>query len=208
MNEALFSGGLGVSVVLGRFDALLARGLVDVLREDPAVQLIGAGHRCVEVASVLACGTASTAIVDEVDGRSLRMAVRSIQPSVGIVVLVREPPFPCGMVLLEAEMSCLAANVCAEDVLAAVRLTAQGGCMFVSATGERVDRLDRRAHRILTEREIQVLRGLSERKSYGQIAWELGIDISTVGKHAARLVGKLRASSTRDLIGMPVPVIG
>src|ERR1700689_2339792 len=127
-----------VSVVLGRFDPLLGRGLVDVLREDPAVRLVGVGLQCVELACVLAGRTASTAIVDELAGPSLRMAVRLIQPPVGIVVLVREPPFPCGMVLLEAEMSCLAVNARAEDVLPAVPLTAQGGCMFVSATGERV----------------------------------------------------------------------
>jgi DNA-binding NarL/FixJ family response regulator len=74
--------------------------------------------------------------------------------------------------------------------------------MFESA-GERVELADRRDPGILTDREIQVLELLCKGKLYAEIALDLEISASTVGKHARSLQQKLKAASRRDITELP-----
>jgi DNA-binding CsgD family transcriptional regulator len=53
----------------------------------------------------------------------------------------------------------------------------------------------------LTPREREVLAGLSQGKSYGQIGAELFIELETVRTHARRVRRKLGVASSRELLG-------
>ncbi len=119
-------------------------------------------------------------------------------------MLASQPTLPYAMLLLMAGVSCLDMGICAGEFLAAVHVVARGGCMFVSGDGRRVDRVNPARARVLTDREVEVLKGLSSGRRYAQIAFELEISIDTVKKHGRSLLQKLAASSTRDFIGLPV----
>jgi DNA-binding NarL/FixJ family response regulator len=142
------------------------------------------------------------AIIDE-KADPLRCS-QSLDPNAGIVVLARGPTRPYGLVLSEAGISCVDSEMSVEDILAAVRLTAGGGCIFLSGLGDRVERSDRDTGSILTSREIQVLTMLSVDMSYAAIAHKLGISVETAKKHTRHLLQKLNASSKRELSGLPV----
>lgn len=201
------SGSPCVSVVLGRFDEIPTRGLADVLREDPAVRIHGMALEGAELEQVVTRSAPRATIVDEKTAPTLWVWLRSLRPAPGIVVLARNPTQPYGMVLLAAGISCLAVSARAEDVLALVGVTASGGCMFVTGDSSRFKRPDRDRDPILTRRETQVLRCLSEGMSYGSTARKLNISAATVKDHVTSLLRKLNAVSKRDLIDMPIQAL-
>jgi DNA-binding NarL/FixJ family response regulator len=194
-----------VTVVVARFDPILERGLAEVLRDDRRLRVVSSGLGGAELVREVTRLAPRVVILDEASHRSLSVCLRSARPTIGIVVLEREPSSPYGMVLLAAGVTCLAWSASVADVLTAVRFASQDGCVFVSGDDERVERHDwHRGPRLLTQRESQVLERLSEGESPGKIALDLEITAATVRKHIASLLSKLRAQSKRELLGLPV----
>jgi DNA-binding NarL/FixJ family response regulator len=193
-----------VSVVLGRFPDLLAQGLMNVLREDPSVNLLDSDLDNGELKRAIARDHVRTAIVDEAGGPSLSSCIGPIQPDTGIVVVAREPTVPYGMVLLAAGISCFATSASAHAIRAAVRCTAAGGCAFVSVDGNHVARRDRNPRAMLTQRQVTILDRISKGHLPQRIALELGISVNTVKTHTKTVVSTLHAPSKRDLVDMPV----
>jgi two-component system response regulator DesR len=189
------------SVVVGSLEPLLARGLVSVLRDDLEVRVDSVGVEGVALRRAVAREQPVMVIVDA----ECCSLLRSIASSLGVVVLAREPHFSYGVLLLAAGVSCVASNASIVDFSDTIRAVARGGCRFVAADGERLELRDRDKESPLTPREAQVLTGLSERKSYAEIALELRVDASTIRKYAGTLVSKLQVASTRDLVGMSIP---
>jgi DNA-binding NarL/FixJ family response regulator len=188
-----------VAVMVGRPHRLAARGVGDVLREDGKLSVlitdldIG-GHEC-----ALARSSPQVAIVPE----STHPAWLRMSRARAIVVLSREPMRAFGVLLLAAGMSCLDVASSEENVVALVRRAAEGRCSFVSA--DQCIELGTPAEvPLLTQREIDVLVGLSEGKASGEIALRLEISPHTVRKHTRKLVHKLMVQSKRDFAGLPV----
>jgi DNA-binding NarL/FixJ family response regulator len=192
-------GSEDIGVALGRLDELVATGLAGVLRRDHRLRLLTSDPAPAVVIHDYASAARVVIVAETADRLE---SESSIQPGGGIVMLALAPTVPQGMMLLEAGVSCLALSAPADDVLAAVRLAARGGCMFVSRMRERFVRPDRR-ERVLTGRELEVLYRLSSGTPYREIARELEIGVATVNKHAQSLIQKLQASSKRDLRGLP-----
>lgn len=192
-----------MTVVAGRFEVLVGRGLASVLAEDTSVRVLDSNLERVMLKRAVMELAPQVAILDEVN-ISLARCLMALQPAIGVVVLAREPTLTYGMVLLAAGVSCVAGSASAADVAMSVHTVGHGGCVFVSADSGRVERPDRDPQGILTKRESQVLGGLSGDKSYAEIALELKISVATVKKHTASLLRKLRASSKQALIGMPI----
>jgi DNA-binding NarL/FixJ family response regulator len=110
-----------------------------------------------------------------------------------------------GLRVLAAGATCVARNASRAELLAAVYLVARGERMFMSADGERVQRRYPSGAPILTRRESDVFRCLSEGKSHAETACDLGIGVRTVHTYAARVYRKLNVRSKRELIAMLPP---
>ncbi len=204
LGTCVISDAAAVTVVAGSFDALMGRGLASVLDEDTGVRVLDSDLEGAKLTRAVMELAPHVAILDEVSLRSLSRGLWAIQPEIGVLVLAREPTLAYGMVLLAAGVSCVAGNASVGDILTSVHTAGQGGCTFVSTDGGRVERRDRKTEGILTQRESQVLEGLSESRSYVEIARDLEISVATVKKHTTSLLHKLRASSKRALVGMPI----
>jgi DNA-binding NarL/FixJ family response regulator len=189
-------------VVLGDFDPVQAHGLAQILSQAPGVRVIETGLATAELEDAMVGNRARVAIVNEVV-RSPRV----LSSQVGIIVLARRPARCYGMVLLEAGVSCLADSTTEADLLAAVKLSATGGCLLVCEEGYRLERRDSAREAILSERERQVLAGVSKGQSTKSIAASLGISAVTVRTHTSSLVRKLHARSRSELVGVPVSSI-
>lgn len=190
-------GGIEVVVVVGRSDWLLARGLVDVLREDQRLS-VSAG----DVAhGVPECTGAARRVVIVHESAGRPGWIRSRRAVGACAVLAREPTCLFGMSLLAARVSCLDMASPQEAVLAAIVFVAEGHCVFES--GEQRIELTRDDAPILTSRELDVLAGLSEGRSRAEIALRLEISVETVKKHSAKLLRKLQARNTREFVGLP-----
>jgi DNA-binding NarL/FixJ family response regulator len=191
-----------VRVLLGEFDPVQAHGLVRILSRAPGVCVLATGLATGGLEDASAGNRAEVAIVNE----AVR-PLRAQSSQVGVVVLARKPARCYGMVMLEAGVSCLADSTTEADLLAAVRLSAAGGCLLVCEDGYRLERRDSDREAILSDRESQVLASVSMGLSPKSIAESLGISAVTVRTHTSSLVRKLHARSRSELVGAPVPWI-
>lgn len=183
-------------------DPLRTVGLMTVLRDSGVASALATSLDAAAPPCPATHARQLVAIIDE-KADPLRCS-QSLDPSAGIVVLARDPTRPYGLVLSAAGISCVDSEMSVEDILAAVRLAAKGGCVFLSGAGSCDVRSERNTERILTSREIQVLTMLSVDMSYAAIALKLGISAETAKKHTRHLLQKLSASSKRELSGLPV----
>jgi DNA-binding NarL/FixJ family response regulator len=197
-----------IAVVLGRFDALLSRGLTQILCEDRSVQIVGADLDRVALEDAVASKAPQVAILDEaaVVQPTVLERLRAAQPAIGIVVLAHLPTTAYGMRLLARGASCLSKDVSGADILAAIYIAADGRRVFADVDGHLVERNHSATAASLTPREVEVLEYFSKGLSHGEIAHALQLGVETIRTHSAHIRGKLGVRSNRDLIGLPIPV--
>jgi DNA-binding NarL/FixJ family response regulator len=188
-----------------RIKVHVRRGLIDVLRGDDKIEVSVSEDEGWSPERVSGLSRGGVVILDETSERLEAVELRSARPEVGIVVLAYEPTYTYGMLMLAAGMTCLPWSAPGPAILHAVHFTAQGGCVFASQDGDRIERRDRRKDRVLTRREIDVLGRLSDGMSTAMIATELRISIETVRAYTTSLRRKLKVSSTRELTGLYIP---
>lgn len=192
----------GIAVAVGRIARLARGGLVDDLRIDPRIRVLADNLDASSLEAIVAQGVVHVAVLDEAAVQSASL-LTAIAPSIGLLVLAREPSPVYGRALVASGVSCLDWDVASEDVRAAVRLAVDGGCMFVSRD-DRVNCSDWRVESLLSKRERAVLSRHIEGNSYEQIALALKISRSTAKNHTASARRKLGASSRRELMGIPM----
>jgi DNA-binding NarL/FixJ family response regulator len=190
-------------IVLGQQDFLLNAGLKVLLRSYPLFEIL---REDLDVPALeLAVGRHSPDVavlpVDADYDTATRLA--ACLSGVGLIILAHDPPFDLGASYLAQGASCVATNVTAPNLKAAIEASRHDVPIFISASGAAVTRA---VHDIsvLTRREQQVLTGVLARRSYAQIALELHISVETVRKHTANIRTKLGVGSLYDLICRPV----
>jgi DNA-binding NarL/FixJ family response regulator len=194
-----------VTVVVGCLDPLVARGILDALRTDRRLR-------------VVVSELTGSPFEDEVRRRTPRLVVLGEKVTYSQLTRVRSAALPpeilivaqawaelVGPLLLGAGVSCLASGATTGDLLKAVHLAASGRATF--ARKSEVERAERSyptdvAH--LTERELEILRRLSDGYTNPEIAEALQISVATVRTHVSRIFQKLDVHSRRDLLGMRV----
>jgi DNA-binding NarL/FixJ family response regulator len=197
-----------VTVVLGRFDPLVGRGLAQVLQEDQWLRIIGSDLDHAALEQAVSARAPRVAIVDEAEAAdpSALDRLMAARQAIGIVVLAHLPTVAYGVRLFAEGASCVAKEASAEDILAAVHIAADGRRVFVADDGHLVERSHPAAVASLTPREAEVLEYLSKGRSHGEIAHALQLGVETVRTHAAHIRGKLGVRNKRELIGLSIPV--
>jgi DNA-binding NarL/FixJ family response regulator len=178
-----------------------------MLREDPSLRIIGADLDRAALEHAVAAQAPRVAILDEatVGERSILERMRAAQPMIGIVVLANLPTVAYGMRLFAGGASCVAKESSADNILAAVHITADGRRVFVADDGHLVERSHPATVASLTPREAEVLEFLSRGQSHAEIAHALQLGVETVRTHAAHIRGKLGVRNKRELITCCVP---
>jgi len=90
-----------------------------------------------------------------------------------------------------------------EDLLYAIRTVAAGGKFISPAISVKLAQshpLKESRNRILTEREIEILRLIASGLTNKRIAGKLSISVKTVETHRTRILQKLEVHSTTDLV--------
>ncbi len=195
-----------ITVVLGRFGALLGRGLAQILREDERLRIIGIDLDVAALEHAVVRQAPRVAVLDEPSvapaKSSLPERLRSANPKTGVVVLAHRPPLAYGMRLLAAGASCISKDAHPEDILAAVRIAAHGKRVYASNEGHVVQRSMPDSAAKLTPREVEVFEYLSRAHSQAEIANALQLGVETIRTHSAHIRRKLDVDSNRDLIGL------
>jgi DNA-binding NarL/FixJ family response regulator len=187
-----------VSVVLCRFEDIVALGLQKLIEEDSSLEL-------------RAAGVAPEGLTESIDTHRPRVAILNYgsltsptqlgelsrtYPETRLVVLANRPsPSECRQMLAFGATACLAKNTEARDVLHAIHLASRGLTVLPPAALEP----GHVGPEVLTPREAEVLELLQSGRSNAEIAHVLHIGIETVRTHARRVYRKLGVSSRREL---------
>jgi DNA-binding NarL/FixJ family response regulator len=190
-----------ITVAIGDFEDLLARGLSGLIEDDPSLTLIASDVKHDDLPKLLRSRRPSVAIVDR---RALRspIEVRELSvehPATRLVVLADELSISeSAQMLAFGAAACLTKATQARDVLNSIHLASRGMQLAPRELGRRsVD------YGVLTARESDVLAQLQRRRANAQIAADLHISVETVRTHARNIYRKLGVASRRELVAPP-----
>lgn len=199
-----------VTVIVTRFEDLVAIGLASLISADPNLRLVADGVDPLEIdraidryapaVAVLSFGTlASPAQVFE---------LHQAFPGTRLVVLANRPTAAeCNQMLSFGATACLSKETQGRDVINAIHLASRGMHVLPrsAAAGGGAESLGLQGADLLTPREADVLGLLQEGSTNAQIATALSIGLETVRTHARNIYRKLGISSRRDLSKLASP---
>jgi len=190
-----------ITVVIGRFDDLLARGLRELIESDPSLAVAAADVEHGRLSVVLRAHHPDVAILDA--GALANLAeIRRLggeHPATRLVLLANDlSTVECLQLLAFGASACLASDTQSRDVLNAIHLASRG--LQVTPRTVSSPRGGSIAEgRMLTPREAEVLPLLQQGRSNAQIALALQVGVETVRTHARNIYRKLGVSSRREL---------
>ena len=190
-----------ITVIIARFDDLLARGLRELIENDASLAIVAADVEHRRIPTVLRAHRPDVAIIDV--GALAKLAeVRALSrehPSTQLVLLATGPSMAeCAQLLAFGASACLGSDTQSRDVLNAIHLASRGLQVTPRAASDPGAGSIARG-RLLTQREAEVLPLLQMGRSNAQIAVDLQVGVETVRTHARNIYGKLGVSSRREL---------
>lgn len=139
-------------------------------------------------------------------GLDVMKNLKALRPRLPVLVLSMHPEDQYGKRVLKAGASGYMNKESApEELMKAVRKLLGGGRYVSPALAETLA-LDlsqdtgRPAHESLSDREFEVLRKIASGKTVSQIAEELHLSVTTVSTYRARILEKMRMSTTAELM--------
>jgi DNA-binding NarL/FixJ family response regulator len=196
-----------ITVVLTRFDDLLAAGLRELIESDPTLAIVAADVEHKRIPVVLRAHRPDVAILD-IDALGKLAEVRELSgayPATRLVLLGSGPtPVEYAQLLAFGASACLGRDIQSRDVINAIHLASRGLQVTPRApAGSDSARVV--ASGLLSRREAEVLPLLQQGHSNAQIALALRVGVETIRTHARNIYRKLGVSSRRELVALPAP---
>jgi DNA-binding NarL/FixJ family response regulator len=202
-------------IVIAEDNYLVREGTRRLLQDSGEVDVVGTASNAEELLLAVEDLRPSAVLTDirmppghQVEGIEAAQAIRSRYPEIGVVVLSQHSDAAYAMQLLRDGTDGLAYLLKTrigdlDELLHALREVAAGRSVVDPGVVERlVDHRSRQAEsplRLLSEREIQVLREMAEGKSNSSIAGSLHLSESSVEKYVNSIFSKLGLSEERLL---------
>ncbi|MDQ0008421.1 DNA-binding NarL/FixJ family response regulator [Luteibacter jiangsuensis] len=179
-------------------DPLFRAGVVAMLAANPAVTVVGEAGSGTEAIEVFRALRPDIVLVDpmrpDMDGDRVIAALRTIDPAARIIVLTTHPGDGTARRALAAGAQGYLLKASLTGDLASTVLGVHAGEYRISA--EVAQRLsEHRDDEALTERELEVLRGVAAGLENKQIAKRLGLSADTVKEYVSNAMAKLHASN-------------
>ncbi|MDQ4048952.1 MAG: response regulator transcription factor [Actinomycetota bacterium] len=193
-----------VTVVVGKFEDLVAIGLTRLISEDANLELLADGIPPSKVEATIEQHEPAVAVLNFGSLASPAQVFQLHQrfPQTRLVVLANRPTAAeCNQMLSFGATACLSKETQGRDVVNAVHLASRGMHVLPNsaAAGGNGQGAGLKGSELLTPREADVLQLLQEGASNAQIAQTLSIGLETVRTHARNIYRKLGLSSRRDL---------
>src|ERR1700681_3569834 len=189
-----------ITVLIARFDDLLARGLRELIESDPSLAIVPSDGERERIPVVLRGHRPDVAILD-VGALGKLGEVRELSarhPATRLVLIADEPSTAeCAQLLSFGASACLDRGTQSRDVLNAIHLASRGLQVIPRATSGH-GAGSGAGGRLLTRREAEVLPLLQQGRSNAQIALVLQVGVETVRTHARNIYRKLGVSSRRE----------
>lgn len=194
-----------ITLVLGRFEDLVARGLRVLLEEDDNLEVVAAGVELEAMSTMLAEHAPKVAIINY---GSLRSPIEvnhlhQAHPETRLLILASRPtPAECNQMLAFGATACLSKETQARDILTAVHLASRGLHVLPK---NRAGPTPAMGPELLTPREADVLDHLRQGRSNAEIALALHVSVETVRTHRRNIYRKLGVRTRRELAGLQAP---
>jgi DNA-binding NarL/FixJ family response regulator len=205
-----------IRVVICEDERVYRDGLCSLLGEEEDFEtcgVFGDAEALLRAAAEPAAASWSVAVLDvNLPGRSGIDAARELKrarPGLALLMLtVHEDPATILAAICNGADGYLLKRAPAADILDALRGVVGGGATLTPGVARSLlgivrDKLGpatARAEFDLSERELEVLRGLARGRSYKQVALDLGLSIDTVRTYVRRVYGKLQVHSVAEAI--------
>jgi DNA-binding NarL/FixJ family response regulator len=193
-----------ITVVLARFDDLLAEGLRALIGSDPNLAIVAADVEHSRIPTILRAHRPNVAFLDA-GALAAPAEVRELSaehPATSLILLAHGEKGPtvaeASQLLAFGASACLGRDVQSRDVLNAVHLASRG-LQVTPRAAPASDGSSIAAGQLLTRREAEVLPLLQLGRPNAQIALALGVSIETVRTHARNIYRKLGVASRREL---------
>ena len=199
-----------IKVLIADDHAILRRGLTEILARELEGAVCGEAKDAQEVVAKVQSERWDLVILDlSMPGRSgldVLRDIRGMQPKLPILVLSMHPEDQYGKRILKAGASGYMNKESApEELIRAIRKVLAGGRYVSPALAERLvmdlnEDVTRPVHEALSDREFEVLRMIASGKTVTQIAEELHLSAATVSTYRARILEKMKMTTTAQLM--------
>jgi DNA-binding NarL/FixJ family response regulator len=192
-----------ITIVVGRFEDLVGRGLRSLITEDENIELLAFDVELDTVDAALAEHQPNVAILNF---GSLRTPVEvnrlhAAHPETRLLVLANRPtPSECNQMLAFGATACLSKETQARDILNAIHLASRG-LHVLPRTVANVSP-EPMGPELLTPREADVLEHLQAGRSNAEIALALSVSVETVRTHRRNIYRKLGVRTRRELASL------
>jgi DNA-binding NarL/FixJ family response regulator len=211
-----------ITVVIGRFEDLVARGLRAFVEDDGALNLSAADVAFDDLDHALTDIRPKVAILNFGSLRKPTDVHRlsSAHPGTRLIVLASRPtPAEANQMLAFGATACLSKETQARDILNAIHLASRGLQVLPRTTAAHADagaiggtasgggglaEDATNGPELLTPREADVLAQLQEGQSNAEIAQTLHVGIETVRTHRRNIYRKLGVSTRRELASLSI----
>lgn len=199
-----------IRLLMAEDHALLRSGLKKILSAHGGIEVVGEAAHGSEVLEQVRALPLDILLLDlnmpGLSGPDLISRVRIQCPALPILVLTMHNTAAIAIRTLKAGASGFITKDSEPEVLLhAIEKVARGGKFIAPDVAEQMafesaGHSDGSAHQKLTNREMDVFRRITGGTSLSEIASDMCISSKTVSTHKARLMEKLGASSTADLV--------
>lgn len=190
--------------------AVVRRGVIQILEEAPEAFAIDEAANGNEVLKAVRSTAFDLLLLDialpDINGLEILNRVRDAHPQMAVLMLSMYPEKQYAARALKAGAAgYLTKDSAPDELLTAVRRVLRGHKYVTLSVAEALleDVAGGQAgepHRVLSEREYQVMLLLARGKTVGEIAAELNLSVKTISTYRARLLEKLDLDSTADVI--------
>jgi two-component system, NarL family, nitrate/nitrite response regulator NarL len=192
-----------ITIVVGRFEDLVGRGLRSLISEDENIELLAFDVELDVLDATLAEHQPKVAIINF---GSLRSPVEvhrlhSGHPDTRLLVLANRPtPSECNQMLAFGATACLSKETQARDILNAIHLASRGLHVLPRTVAGFAP--EPMGPELLTPREADVLEHLQAGRSNAEIALALSVSVETVRTHRRNIYRKLGVRTRRELASL------
>lgn len=185
-------------------------GVRNALSEEPDLEVAGEAEDGPTVLGRVRDGAWDLVLLDlsmpGSEGLEVLRRIRAASPDLPVLVFTVHPEGQLARQVLEAgARGYVEKEAPSEELVRAIRRVLDGEryvspALGSSLVGELTGETSSEPHQELSERELQVLRGLGEGHSVGELADQLSLSPKTVSTYRSRVLEKMEMDTTADLI--------
>lgn len=196
-----------ITVLLADDHAVVRKGIRDFIEEDPELQVIAEASDGAEAWALLAQQQPDVAVLDirmpHLTGVELTRRIKEHHPQVRVLILTAYDDEPYVLALVRAGADgYILKTASSRELLAAIKQVYAGRSFIDSAIASSIitGALRSAPEEQLTERELEVVRGVAKGWTNREIAQQLAISDRTVQGHLANIFAKLHVSSRTEVV--------